>query len=175
MAKIKEAIEDFKPDPRLVDERGATAERLRRAGGEYSVSDTGSATLNNMPVERMKLRGVITGEQYLGLIEFRRHWYYAGMAGTIGSSDMNKIFQNNIGSFGLCNTETQVTHLQEYQKATARLGPKAWVVEKVVCQEVPLEDVGRRMGWANRPQAVAVATEAVKDGADILCEIWGYS
>ncbi len=44
MAKIKEAIEEFTPDARLVDERGPTAQRLHHAGPNHEAGHSGQIT-----------------------------------------------------------------------------------------------------------------------------------
>lgn len=177
MAKIKEAIEDFRPDPKLVDERGPTRERIRKSGGDFEIGQaTGAHTLRDAPLERMWARQVISEKQYNGLTKYRIHWYHAGMAGQMGAADPNKVFSTDVGSFGLANTERQVFHLQQYQKGVTKLGiRRSSIVEMVVCHERPLEDAGRRLAWGNKSQAIAAATQAIRDSADCLCDIWGIS
>ena len=176
MAKIKEAIEDFRPDPRLVDERGPTKARLRKAGDDYTIGDaTGAYTLRDAPLERMSQRKVLDEKQYNALNKYRIHWYHAGIAGNVGAMDPNRVF-SSVGSFGLGNTERQVFHLQQYQRGVTDLGiRRSSIVEMVICHERTLEEAGRRLEWGNKAQAIAAATEVLRDSADRLCKIWGIS
>lgn len=177
MAKIKEAIEDFRPDSRLVDERGPTLERIAKTRGEF-VTGKGrkTITVRDAPLERMWARDVLSEKQYNGLTKYRIHWYHAGMAGSVGGMDPNHVFATDIGSFGLANTERQVFHLQQYQRGVVKLGiRKSAIVEMVVCREVPLEEAGRSLSWGNKAQAIAAATEVLRGCADDLCEMWGLS
>jgi hypothetical protein len=178
MAKIKEAIEDFRPDQRLVDERGPTPERVLKTQGEF-VTGKGrkTITVRDAPIERMLARDVITEKQYNGLTKYRIHWYHAGIAGNMGAINMDGVRSTNLGAFGLGNTDRQVFHLQQYQRGVTALGlRRSSVVEAVVCLESEsLEAAGRRLSWGNKAQAIAAATEVLRGAADDLCDIWGLS
>lgn len=176
MAKIKEAIEDFRPDPRLVDERGPTNARMRKADGDFVRGGaTRTVQVRDAPLERMWTRKVLTEKQYNGLNKYRIHWYHAGMAGKMGALDPEHIFASDISNFsGLAKTERQVFHQQQYRKGVQKLGlRKSTIVEMVVCQEQLLEDAGRRLSWGNKSQAIAAATEVLRGAAEELCEMWG--
>jgi len=176
MAKIKEAIEDFRPDPRLVDERGPTNARLRKADGEYEIGKaTGAVTVRDAPLEMMLSRKVITEKQYQGLGKYRIHWFNGGLGASFGGMDPNHVFASDISNFsGMAKTERQVFHRQQWRAANQVMGLRGtWIVGKVVCEEVSAEQAGREMGWANRPQAVAAATQLLRDAADRLCSLWG--
>jgi hypothetical protein len=175
MAKIKEAIEDFRADPRLVDERGPTNARLRKSEGYQIGNVTGAIEVRDAPIERMVARKILTEKQYQGLGKYRIHWYNGGLAPRFGGLDPNHIFASDISNFsGMAKSERQVFHRQQCRAANAVLGLRGiWVVERIVCEEVPVEDAGRLMGWKNRPQAVAAATEQLRAAADHLCHLWG--
>jgi hypothetical protein len=175
MAKIREAIEDFHADPRLVDERGPTNARLRKSEGYEIGNATGAIQVRDAPIERMVARKIITEKQYSGLGKYRIHWFNGGLSPSYGGLDPNHIFASDISNFaGMAKSERQVFHRQQCRAANAVLGMKGtWVVERVVCQETTVEDAGRLMGWKNRPQAVAAATERLREAADRLCHLWG--
>jgi hypothetical protein len=175
MAKIKEAIEDFRPDVRLVDERGPTNARLRKSEGYEIGNATGAIQVRDAPIERMLARKIITEKQYQGLGKYRIHWFNGGLSPSFGGMDPNHIFASDISNFaGMAKTERQVFHRQQYRAANHVMGLKGtWIVGKIVCEEATAEDAGRLMGWNNRPQAVAAATQQLRDAADNLCHLWG--
>jgi hypothetical protein len=174
MAKIKEAIEDFRPDPRLVDERGPTNARLRKTDYEVGKA-TGAVTVRDAPIEMMLSRKIITEKQYQGLGKFRIHWFNGGLSPKLGGIDASHIFAKDISNFsGMAKTERQVFHRQQWRAGNNAMGLRgSWIVHKIVCEEVSAEEAGRAMGWNNRPQAVAVATQQLRDAADRLCQLWG--
>lgn len=174
MAKIKEALDDYKPDPRLVDERGPTEARLRKSDYEVGKA-TGAITVRDAPIEMMLSRKIITERQYDGLGKYRIHWFNAGLGPSFGGVDPNHIFASDISNFsGMAKTERQVFHRQQYRAANQVMGLRGtWIVGKIVCEECSAEQAGREMGWSNRPQAVAAATQLLRDAADRLCHLWG--
>lgn len=176
MAKIKEAIEDFRPDPRVIDERGPTEQRLKRAGEDTERGNAdGRQTMRDAPLEMMLARKIITERQYQGLGKFRIHWFNGGLSPMLGGMNPSHIFAKDITNFsGMAKTERQVFHRQQWRAANNIMGLRgSWVVHKIVCEEQSAEDTGRAMGWNNRPQAVAVATQQLRDAADRLCSLWG--
>lgn len=176
MAKIKEAIEDFRPDPRLVDERGPTEARLRKAGEDVERGNaSGGYTLRDAPIEMMLARKIITEKQYQGLGKYRIHWFNGGLGPSYGGMDPNHIFASDISNFsGMAKTERQVFHRQQWRAANQVMGLRGtWVVGKIVCEEVTAEAAGRLMGWKSKPQATAAAIQTLRDAADRLCHLWG--
>lgn len=175
MAKIKEAIEDFRPDSRLVDERGPTNARLRKSEGYDVGKADGRYTMRDAPVEIMVAKKIITEKQYQGLTKYRIHWFNAGLGPSFGGMDPNHIFASDISNFaGMAKSERQVFHRQQWRAANQVMGLRGtWVVGKIVCEEFTAEDAGRLMGWNNRPQAVAASTQQLRDAADNLCHLWG--
>jgi hypothetical protein len=175
MAKIKEAIEDFKPDSRLVDERGPTDARIRKSEGYDIGKADGRYTMRDAPIEIMAAKKILTEKQYQGLTKYRIHWFNAGLAGQISAMDPNHIFATDITNFSvMAKTERQAHHRQQWRIANLKLGLKgSWVVHKMACEEWTAEQAGRAMGWNNRPQAVAASTQLLRDAADRLCSLWG--
>jgi hypothetical protein len=47
------------------------------------------------------------------------------------------------------------------------------VVDNVVCHEHSLEIAGFSIGWTNKPQAIAAATEMLRDAGCRLAKLWG--
>jgi len=75
---------------------------------------------------------------------------------------------------GMAKSEGQAHHRQQYREARALLGHRpAIVVDNVICAEHPLEVAGYAIGWTNRPQAVAAATEMLRDAGYRLAKLWG--
>lgn len=154
---------------------GPTAERLRRAGEDFDRGQTGQVTLRDSPLERAHRRNVITSQQFNAGVKFRHHWYHAGLSESIGSIDLNRIFARDLGGYsGMARTETQVFHRQRYREACRTLGLKReYVLSWSICREESLEKIGAALGWNNRPQAIAAATELLRDGLDALALLWG--
>ena len=160
MAKVKERIEEFKPDPRLIDERGATQEAISK--------------FRQSPVNVALARGQITRQQGIAAEKYYGHWYRAGLSENFGSVDLNSVFGGDGGGATMARSEAQAFHRQRYRQAVEKIGLRgSWVLERVICREMSFEDTGREMGWNNRPQAVASAVQVARDSLDILCAEWG--
>lgn len=157
MAKIKQAIEDFVPDVRLVDERGPTPQQNKK--------------MRQTPINGALSRKQITRQQGVAAEKFYNHWYRAGHAGKCGSIDLDRVFASNSD---LTLTDSQLFHKQSYERAVKTLGMNRsrWV-ELVVCYEASFEEAGQKMGWNNRPQAVAVGVQIIRDALAELCDLWG--
>jgi hypothetical protein len=152
-----------------------TAERMRRAGANFERGDTGQITMRDSPLERALARGVITQEQYSAAQKYRHHWYHAGLAGPLGSLDLDRVFALDLGGYsGMAKTESQLFHRQRYREAVQAVGKLgSHVLDWAVCRETPLEQVGYTLGWSSRPQAYAAAAERAKTALDELCRLWG--
>lgn len=174
MAKIKEAIEEFRPDPKLVDERGPTRQRLKRTGGDVHV-DLGRIYVRDSPIERALTRKVITGAQYTAAGKFYNHWYRAGLSENFGSADLNRVFGGDGGFAGMAKTENQAFHRQRYRQAVQVIGPLgSQVLTWIICDEKTIEDTGvHLLGWKDEKQARAAATTLLRDRLDSLCKEWG--
>jgi hypothetical protein len=159
---------------------GPTLERLRKAAGFFAVGDdeqgTKLFTMRDTPLDRMLSRDAIDGSEYAGLVRYRSHWFHAGLCGSVGSVDLNRIYSSDPGSFsGMAKTEAQAYHRQEWRKARDKiLGPRAGIiVDDVVCAEMTLEATGYSIGWKSKPQAIAAVTESLRDAGYRLAKHWG--
>ncbi len=186
MAKIKEAIEEFTPDARLVDERGPTAQRLHHAGPNHEAGHSGQITMRDCPLEkalRKKFKSpegmmvtLIGPDQYNAGIKFRLHWYHSGIAPTIGSMDLGGIAARNVFAYGpMPKSEQQLFHRQRYRQACERVGLRTeLVLSDVICREKPLDEIGMaQLGIGNRPQAESAVKALFVNGLDLLVELWG--
>ena len=171
MAKIKTTLEDFKPDSRLVDERGPTPERTKR--GER-------------PIVAALHKGQITPGQFAASEKLYTHWFHGGCAGTVHSKDLTAVFVSFQPTDGLAQTEWGAFHRSSFLNAiqllrTSRNPKYLYVVPRVVLWDEPLDAVteGLRsvinMRWRSRPQSFVVAVEALRDGLDLLGREWGIS
>lgn len=177
MAKIREAIEEFKPDPRVVDERGPTRERLRLAAGDIFVNDKGERHFRDTPIERAVTKKIINAPQYTAAQKYYNHWYRAGLSESIGSADLNRIFSADPSNMvGMAKTEAQAFHRQQYRKAVQILGIRqSGVFERVVCHGETFRSVGHSLGWNDGREANAVVIQMVRDAANDLCKDWGIT
>lgn len=174
MAKIREKIEEFVPDQRLVDERGATEQRYRIAEGQAFIADTGAIHLRDSPIERALTKKILTREQGEAAQKYYIHWYRGGMAGVIGSHDVLKVFGGDNNFSHMASTENALFHRQRYWQAAKSLKERRAPFEAVVLHEKPFEAMGAEyLGWKNRPQAYAGAIEYVRGILDTLCGDWG--
>jgi hypothetical protein len=158
---------------------GPTAERLSKTGGHFTIGDDKQGgriyTVRDTPLDRLFGRNAITGAEFAALQKYRHHWYHAGLDASMGSVDLNRIFSSDPGSMsGMAKTEAQAHHRQQWRTARENLGKRvAVVVDAVVCQERLLDAVGFEMGWRSRPQAIAAATEMIRDAGYRLARLWG--
>lgn len=184
MAKIKEAIEEHKVDPRLLDERGPTKERLRRAetinpktGEVVDFYERGNAsrayTFRDTPFERSFVRGQITEGQYQAGGKFYVHWYRAGMRSNLGSVDLDGVFSRSTGA--LAATESGQFHYDRFKDAVRDMGQLgSAVVTSFVCYDMPIEEIGQKhLNYTNKPQARAAATTLIRDKLEGLRVLWG--
>jgi hypothetical protein len=152
-----------------------TPERLRRAGRDIERGDSGQITMRDSPLERAFARNAISAEQYSAGQKYRHHWYHAGLAGQLGSLDLNRVLAVDLGGYaGMAKTENQLFHRQRYRESVQAAGKiGSHVLEWAVCREIPLEQVGQALGWSNRAQARAAALERMKAALETLCKLWG--
>jgi hypothetical protein len=165
------------PDyPRLDD---ALDRRLRFAEGHYTVGDDKQGgkihTMRDQPLDRMFARQAITGAEYAALQKYHHHWHHAGLEMSLVSADLNRVFASDPGSLsGMAKTEAQAHHRKQWRDARASLGLRTGiVVDNVVCAGHSLEVAGFSIGWSNKPQAIAAATEAIRDAGYRLAKLWG--
>lgn len=173
MAKIKQALEDFTPDERLIDERGATEQRYRMAEGHAFVSDTGAMHFRDSPIERAITKKILTREQGEAAQKYYTHWYRGGMAGQIGSHDVLKVFGTSANFDNLSASDSALFHRQRYWLAIKALGKDREDFEAVVLRDTPFIELGHRRGWKDEKQARAVGTQFIREWLDWFCEEWG--
>jgi hypothetical protein len=156
-----------------------SVERLAKAEGFFVIGDdeqgTKIFTLRDTPLDRMFSRRAIGGVEYSALQRYRSHWHHAGLEPGVGSVDLNRIFSSDPGSMsGMAKSEAQAHHRGEWRAARELLGHRPGiVVDNVVCAELPLDVAGYSIGWTNKPQAIAAATEVLRDAGYRLGRHWG--
>src|SRR6476620_3435700 len=80
-----------KDEPPAVERRALpTPERIRRAGADFDLGDTGQITMRDSPLERARARKLITHQQYSVGQKYRHHWYHAGLADQLQSIDVER-------------------------------------------------------------------------------------
>lgn len=163
MPKIKPRVDEYRPDARLIDERGPTKERL----GKLRPSPI------NMALEAEK----ITREQALAAEKFYKHWHSGGMVGHMPSVELDRVFGGD--GFGLMpRSENEAFHRDRYRKARALIEKELgaislWVTEQVVCHEKPFTEVGAIFGHKNRTRAAQVSFNMLVPTLNLLCGEWG--
>lgn len=171
-----------KPNPEYpsIEIHGSpTAERLRKAGDDFALGgeDRGVKTyaMRDTPLDRAHKKKIISGAEHSALQKYRHHWFHAGQAPTIRSIDLNRIFAGgDSGPAGMPRSEGQVFHRQRWREAQSCLGLRsAAVVDRFVCSEENLEQCGQMLGWSSKPQAIAGASEIIRDAGYRLAKLWG--
>lgn len=152
-----------------------TPERMAKAEGFIHASKDGPFTVRDAPLERLHGSKRLTDAQYNAATKFRHHWHNAGLAERFA-------VQNFMGVGGgsgwdmMPASEYQAHHRDQYRKAVQQLGLKlSMVVEDVVCREMDLFSVGKKLNWLNEVQARAAVTELLRLALDKLAEEWGLS
>jgi hypothetical protein len=123
----------------------------------------------------MRQRDAIGGNEYAALMKYRHHWHHGGLESSCGSVDLNRVFSSDPGSMsGMAKSEAQAHHRQQYRAGRAALGHRTGiVVDNIVCAEQSLEIAGYSIGWRSKPQAIAAATEMLRDAGYRLSRLWG--
>ena len=178
MARRKDEPIDREAERNKPDMRGATPERMARAGSDFEVGDdpqTRIYVLRDTPLERMFKRKAISGPEYAGLQRFRHHWYHSGLIPAMGSVDLNRVFASDpANSSGMPRSEAQAHHRGQYRDACSIMGHRGRItVDNVVCAEQSLEVAGYALGWLSKPQAIAAASEILRDAGHRLARLWG--
>ncbi len=158
------------------DKAGPTPERLAKAGENFTVG-SGQArvvTLTDNPFARAHNRRVISTKQYEAGQKYHIHWYHAGLSDALGSADLNRIFAADVSNFsGMAKTEAQAFHRQRIRLANQVVGKIGTdILTHHICQDMPLVQVGLKLGWKSEKQAVAAATERLRMALDMLCDHW---
>jgi hypothetical protein len=164
---------------RLTELGFLTPERKAKAAdhviGGKGRGETPTLKMQDSPIDRMFNRQALSGTEYAALQKYKHHWHHAGLESQLGSADLNRVFSSDPGSMsGMAKTERQAHHRKQYREARAILGHRPGiVVDNVVCAETGLEVAGYAIGWTNKPQAIAAATEYLRDAGYRLAKLWG--
>lgn len=129
------------------------------------------------PIERMRERSVLTGREWAGLDKYRTHWTLAGMEPSCGSVDLNRVFAANPSQrAGMAMGAPQLHHRQQFEAGREEIGNRtAIVVDRIVLEDWTLESAGYTLGWRSKPQAIAAATEMLRDAGYRLSKLWGLA
>lgn len=177
-AKPKKAVGRLRTRT-AVEQGRPTPERMAKAGEAYTLGDDGMGgkkyTMVDTPLERMQARGALDPKEYSALMKFKQHWHHAGLAPSVASMDLNRVFAADPSSAsGMARTEQQAFHRQRYRESVRHIGLRAsLVVERVVCHEQTLEMAGLALNWRTPAQARAAATELLRDAGYRLAQLWG--
>lgn len=170
MSKLKTTLKDPDIDSRLLDERGRTRERMDKAW--------------QSPIDGALIRRQITRAQYAAAQKYYAHWYKSGLSEHFGTIDLERPFGGGSESAGMPKTELQAVHRKQRIAALKALKAwafpertdegiqRAWVLDKIVCSEEPIVNVGYLLGTARRDTARNRALSLLADGLDILCREW---
>lgn len=152
-----------------------TPERMAKAEGYIHAAKDGPFTVRDAPLERLHGAKRLTDAQYNAATKFRHHWHNAGLAERYA-------VQNFMGVGGgtgwdmMPASEFQAHHRDQYRKAVQTLGLKlSMVVEDIVCREIDLFSVGKKLNWMNEVQARAAVTELLRLALDKLADEWGMA
>jgi hypothetical protein len=180
LAKHKPAIEEFKPDERLVDERGPTSEWAKRTS--FSVGDTGTLTALQGPVPRAVARGTLTHRQGRAADKLYLHWYRAGLRGTCGSADPLKVFGTGQDASRLCATEAAEGHYQQFKRAVDEVERRAddngsrgdharRILIGTVCEERNISEMGGVIGFRGKKKETMGLT-ILRSALNVLIKRW---
>lgn len=187
-AKVRTKSKTNEP---VLDDRGPTADRLAKA--EHERGDTGIVTIQQHPIARLVSGKTLTKLQGRAAEKFYAHWYRAGMAGTIGSADLLRIFGTTNDFTGLSASEAAVRHRQLLEEARAEV--RKWqdkaglrgddgvrLLDLVVCQEMGLAEAGQKIGFRiddrdeengfKHKEAQVMARTLLRSALNILIDHW---
>lgn len=158
MSKPKTTLKEPTIDNRLLDERGPTPEWHQRR--------------REAPIVLAHSKSQITHAQFAAGQRFYEHWFKGGLCEHYGTPDMDRIYGTGEAT-GMPKSELQAHHRRLFRGALEELQQRAWVLERIICQEMPIPEVGHLLGWNTRNQAFAAAMESLRIGLDVLCARWG--
>lgn len=149
-----------------------TPMRMIKAGVDIDRGNAGGRiTMRDSPLERAHKNRWIDDRAYGAGVKFRLHWHRGGMAGSIGTIDLGAPSFGSSGFGGLTSGEIGQHHRNQFWRACKELGrAKADFMEKAVCFEEPLEQLGYVLGWGNRTQAITGAGQLMITCLGILVE-----
>lgn len=154
-----------------------TPERMAKAGEFYVVGGDGRVTMRDGMIDRIRKRGVITERQAEAGRRYRLYWYHAGLEPGPNGVDPNRIYApDHTGMRLMAQSERQAEYRQRYRQAARHIGLRmSRLMEHIACEDATLEEAGRKiLGWGNKAQAIAAATEMFRDATDRLADLWGF-
>jgi hypothetical protein len=132
---------------------------------------TGATRMHDSPLDRLKRTGAITPTQHEAGARYLADYYQAGLA-PLGAFDYSRPVVDGASPKG--HSDYRFAALQRWNGARAAMGDRvAAVADPVILHEQSIEAAGRSVGHANRPQAVAVATDRLIGALDILAKRYG--
>ncbi len=155
-----------------------TPERFRHAGDDWTEGNSRDrrdrvVTFLN-PFDRAAERKVFTERQWRAGDKFRLCWERGDLERALASVDWGRSPSDVFGRTLLSHTEFQAHHRHQYAIAEKLLGiPTSALLRWVICDGMPFEEAGRRLGWRHRTQGVAAVVERMRDALDRLQDLWG--
>ena len=165
---------------RHVDSLGPTPERISKSLGDFVVGDDRQGTrvyhFLDTPLARLYKRLGVEDRsdaasdqlrmEFVALMKYRDHWYYAGLESRVGSVDMDRV-QTSAGA--LTGGEKQAHHLHVYKRAVEMLGMwPSHVVEHIACLDRPISQCSA-FGLAISPY---IFRKMLRDAASKLAHSW---
>lgn len=138
----------------ILDERGPTPERLQKALGDFVIGGDERTKriyqFRDTPLYRLYSDWLSKdksgeaqeqlGKEYLVLLRYRDHWYYAGLEPHVGSIDLNRVSGSG-EPHGMPKSERQAYHRLVYRQAVRELGINlSRIVEHIACAELPASE-----------------------------------
>lgn len=190
---------DEKARDSMLDVRGPSPERLKRAGEQYNIGGDERSGIRvfhflDSPLERLYTRLSRSAgtenkierlkAEYEALSKYRRLFVESGMVGSIGSVDPNRTYSPNpAGRSFLASTERQQDMRDEYRRAVIHLNrSQRWghkqtiVVDNVVNNEHSLVIAGFSIGGGRTPSSAQERAERIlRDAGHRLSVLWGMA
>jgi hypothetical protein len=165
-----------KDEPPAVEQRALpTPERIRRAGADFELGDTGQITMRDSPLERARARKLITTSSIPSDRSIVITWYHAGLADQLQSIDVERIFAADRTNFSGDGEDRSPglssATISRGDAGRGKIG--SHVLDWVVCRK--LRSIRSAIRWAGAavrkpmPQAV----ERMKTALDELSKLWG--
>lgn len=131
-----------------------TPERVRH-GAEAYVYLGRRAAHSFLLADKLETTGKITEAQRKASERYAEHWAGSGMAGHCPAIDMDRVGGGAGASF-MPSTEYEAMCRIEYRKAVKLIGlHDSALLERLICHDHSLTDVGRAMGYSTASQASA--------------------
>jgi hypothetical protein len=164
------------------EESGPTPERLLKSLGEFVVGDDqrGTKVYHFQDTHLARLYKRFGGEdksaaeqeqlgrEFLALIKYREHWYYAGLEANVGSANLDRV-QSSGSDLGA--GERFAHHVATYRNAVKKIGMwPSHVVEHIACRDRPVADC-TALGMAITPYTFR---KMLRKAAADLASHWGH-